>query len=105
MQAGEALAEVAGASARSGDLNRAQVLVGLAEAATRAIAGPGEQVQALTEVAGAAARAGDLNRARALVDWAEAVARTITGPGEQVQALTEVAGAAVALVAGTRPVC
>ena len=74
----QALADVAGALAEAGDLDRARQVVQQAEAIARSVTSRSEQAQALAVVARALARAGDL-------DEAEAIARSITDPSEQAR--------------------
>jgi hypothetical protein len=83
------LAELAGATALAGDLDRAEALA-------HTITDPETQVRALTELATAVAQAGDAGRGFRLVGEAETLARTaITDPTDLGQAVAGLASAAV----------
>lgn len=81
------LASVAKATAKAGNLDRAETIAG-------SITEPFEQAQAVVAVAKAAGETGELDRAAMLIVRAETVARSITHPNQQARTLASVAEAA-----------
>jgi hypothetical protein len=81
-----ALAKVAGALARAGQYEQAEVMA-------RSIPFPHLQVLALAEVAGALGQAGQHRQAAAIAAQAETVASSITDSWFQPEAIAEAAGA------------
>ena len=76
----DVLASVAKATAKTGNLDRAEITA-------RSITELRQQAWALASVAEVVAKAGDLERARALIVRAEAIARSIGTPDDQNSAL------------------
>lgn len=83
----DVLASVATATAKTGDLDRA-------ETTARSITKPFTQAEAVVSVAEAAVEAGDFGRAATLIDHAQAIGASINDPKSKALTLASVAGVA-----------
>jgi ATP/maltotriose-dependent transcriptional regulator MalT len=86
-----AMADVARALARAGDVDRAEAIA-YSITSSSSIHGPFERARALAGVAEALAETGDLDRARQVVQQVEAIASSLENPVTQAEALAAVAG-------------
>lgn len=83
----DVLASVAEATARTGNLDRAEITA-------RSITNSFVQAKALVSVAGVAAETGDFERAAILIDHAQAIGASVTDPSAKALTLASVAGVA-----------
>ena len=83
----DVLASVAEATARTGNLDRAEITA-------RSITNSLVQAKALVSVAGVAAETGDFERAAILIDHAQAIGASVTDPSAKALTLASVAGVA-----------
>lgn len=88
------LALLAEAVAKTGDFDRAGLLIVRAEAIADSITGADHQARALVALAEAAVEVGDLDGARSLIVRAETIADSITNPYTQATVLVSIADAA-----------